>query len=451
MRSVFLAALWLLICVILIYGPDCGLGFIKDDYAWIANSQLDGWNAVTRTFANAPMGFYRPMVSLSFGINYLVSGLDARPYGLTNLALAIATAVAIGALVVRLGLSAGVALFAAAVWILNFHGISMAVLWTSGRTSLLGTFLAVCAACALTASRSISSGVLMLAALLSKEEPLALPVVFGLWRLIDARQGTQSPRSGPVRTSAPVWATFIAAAIYMAIRSTTGAITPSTAPDFYQYRASALAPNTLHYLDRSLTLTSSLLLLGALFVSRQRFRLTPLERSIVLKGLVWLVLGFALTLMIPVRSSLYVCLPSVGSSLIVAGIGAAEWRAIDRQRVVMICLLALPIALLPVYWARSLELRSEEVLATNVMTVLSERLAARPVRRLVVYDDPAHHPSVADAFGEALPIALRLFAPHNVPADIAILPRDTATSEPAAPDTLELVLVGNTLKDRTAH
>jgi hypothetical protein len=449
MRPVFLAALWLLICVILIYGPDCGLGFIKDDYAWIASSQLDGWNAVRRAVANAPMGFYRPIVSLSFGINYLVSGLHVRPYGLTNLALALATAVAIGALIVRLGLSAGIALFGAAVWILNFHGISMAILWTSGRTSLLGTFFAVCAACALTTSRAISSGLLMLLALLSKEEPLTLPMVFGLWRLIDIRADSQAlQRRSGLRTSGPVWATFIAAAAYMAIRSTTGAITLSTAPEFYQYRASSLAPNTLHYLDRSLTLTASLLLLGALFVSRQRFRLTALERSIVLKGLVWLVLGFALTLLIPVRSSLYVCLPSVGSSLIVAGIGAAEWRAIDRQRVVISCLLALPIALLPVYWARSLELRSEEVLATNVMTVLTERLAARSVHRLVVYDDPAHHPSVADAFGEALPIALRLFAPHNVPAEIAILPRDAATSEPAAPDTLELVLVGNTLTDR---
>src|SRR5204863_1014770 len=108
----------------------------------------------------------------------------------------------------------------------------------------------------------------------------------------------------------------IAAGVYLTIRSTTGALTVSTAPDYYQFRLSALGPNTLQYLDRSLTLTVSLLVLGALFVSWRRFRLTGLERSIALKGLSWLILGFALTILIPVRSSLYVLLSTICSSLI---------------------------------------------------------------------------------------------------------------------------------------
>src|SRR5712691_11711091 len=231
MRPVFLAAVWILFCVVLIYGPDCGLGFVKDDYGWIASSRLDGWGALLRVFADTPMGFYRPIVSLSFGLTYLLFGLHPLPYGLTNLTLAVATAGAIGWLIFRLGLGAGPALLGAAAWILNFHGINMAILWTSGRTSLLATFFAVSAACALTASRAVSCGALVLLALLSKEEPLLLPVVFALWWLTDKRLSIEdSGRGGVVRTITSVVASLIAAGVYMAIRSTTSALTVSTAP-----------------------------------------------------------------------------------------------------------------------------------------------------------------------------------------------------------------------------
>ena len=125
MRRVSLGALWILFCVVLIYGPDCGHGFIKDDYGWITTSRLDGWSGVWRLFVDTPMGFYRPVVSLSFGVSHLLFGLHPFPYGVTNLVLAIVTASAVGWLVVRLGLDAWAGLFAAAVWILNFHGISM--------------------------------------------------------------------------------------------------------------------------------------------------------------------------------------------------------------------------------------------------------------------------------------------------------------------------------------
>jgi hypothetical protein len=455
-RPVVLAAVWILFCVVLIYGLDCGLGFVKDDYAWIATSRLDGWSAVWRLFTDTPMGFYRPIVSLSFGINRLLFGLDPLPYGLTNLALAVATAGVIAWLIFRLGLGAGPAVLGSAVWILNFHGINMAILWTSGRTSLLGTLFAVGAACALTSSKPIACGVLLLLALLSKEEPLMLPVVFLLWRWIGKRLSIGHPETLPAaRSTAPVWASAIATVAYLAMRSTTSALTVSTAPDYYQYRLSALAQNILQYLDRSLTLTASLLLLGALFVSRRRFSLTPLERAVVLKGFVWLVFGFALTILIPVRSSLYVLLPSVGSALIVAGVGSAEWRAIEprRQRLVFIGLMALPIVLVPVYKTRNTRLKSEEVLATNALAALKERLAAGRIRRLIVYDDAVHHPSIADAFGGALPVALRLFMPDAAPTEVIVIPREPAAAtsmpSPVPADTLEVVLVGETLADRT--
>jgi hypothetical protein len=151
--------------------------------------------------------------------------------------------------------------------------------------------------------------------------------------------------------------------------------------------------------------------------------------------------------MIPVRSSLYVCLPSVGSSLIFAGIASAEWRAIRRRRLVLVCLLILPLAFLPVYWARDLELSREQQLATNALRVLTSRLAGSHVRRLVVYEDPVRHPSISDAFGVALPGALQLFAPNDVPSEV-VVSGEPAPPTPAGPDTLEFVLSGTTIVER---
>jgi hypothetical protein len=444
MRPVWFAASWIGVCLALIYLPDCGVGFIKDDYGWIASSRLDGWHSVWQTFATSPTGFYRPLVSLSFGLNTIAFGLHPLPYGLTNLLLTVVTGVAIGSLVRRIGFQPGIALFAASVWMLNFHGIGVAVLWTSGRTSLLATFFAVCAAGAFISARPVACGIFTLLALLSKEEPLLLPAVFLLWLMIDAADAGTPVRK---RRTWAVVASTVAVALYLAIRWRSGAMTPFTVPDFYQYQPSVIPINSLHYADRSLTLTISLLILGALFAWRERLHLTPHERSVILNGFVWLACGFALTVMIPVRSSLYVCLPSVGSALILAAIASAEWRAITRRRFVLTGLLMLPLVLVPVYWARDAQLSREQRLGRNVLRVVTSRLTGRQVRRLVVYDDPSHRPSIGDTFGEALPTALNLFLPENAPSEVVVSTEPPPSSAPGS-DTVEFVLSGTTLIER---
>jgi hypothetical protein len=460
-RSVFLAACWIAGCFALIYLPDCGLGFLKDDFGWIESSRLNGWGAVWRAFQSAPTGFYRPLVSLSFGVNTLLFGLHPLPYGLTNLALATMAAMAVWWLIVRLGFSPGLGLAAASIWMLNFHGIGLAILWTSGRTSLLASLFAACAACAFASARPILCGILTLGALFSKEEPLLLPLVFGAWFAIDRLAVGDVPHVDSTRPAPPrgtfshrslmsVATSTIAAAVYLVIRSRTDAMTLWTAPDYYQYRLAVIPLNGLHYSDRSLTLTVSLLILGMLFVQRKQLSLSRLERSTIFKGVVWLLGGFALTIMIPVRSSLYVCLPSIGSALIFVGAASAEWRAISRRRLVLAVLLILPLAFVPVYWARDLELREEELMTTNALRAMTAQLAGRHVGRLIVYDNLAERPALGDAFGDALPIALRLFAPNDAPSDVSVS-RDPIPPALAGSDTLELVLSGATLVERSTH
>lgn len=134
--------------------------------------------------------------------------------------------------------------------------------------------------------------------------------------------------------------------------------------------------------------------------------------------------------------------------MIAAAIGSAEWRAMNRRPVVGICMLALPIALLPVYRLRNRDLRKEGELASNVMNVLTQRLALRPIRRVVIYDDPTQRPSIGSAFGDTLPVAVRLFAPGSAPDEIVTVPPGATASSAVAPDTLELMLAGRTLVDR---
>lgn len=446
----WLALVWLGVAAGVIYGVDCGRGFIKDDYSWIATSHLGGWADVRRLFVETPMGFYRPLVSISFGLNERLSGLQPLPYGLTNLAMTLAVAGMIAALARRLGLAAGVAVFAAGVWLFNFHGINMAILWISGRTSLLATLAAVVAAWAFAGSRFKMAGVFVAAALFSKEEPILLPLVFALWTAIDIR--VDDPGSGlawrmiPWRTIARrTWPSWIGAAVYLALRANTSALTPATAPDFYRLSAAAIGANSLQYLDRSLTFTLALLALGALAMDRQRFAMTGRERAIAVKGAVWLVLGFALTLMVPVRSSLYACFPSVGSALIAAAIGSAEWRAMRWRPAVVTLLLLLPVALAPVYSARNSRLREEARLGAETLALIEQSLTTAQVERVIVYDDRGQRPSIADAFGDVLPAAVRLFVPAAAATEVIVVPAVDAGADVADAGTVKLVMRGGHL------
>jgi hypothetical protein len=392
------------------------------------------------------MGFFRPLVSLSFALNYFVFELAPKPYGLVNLALVLAIAFALVDLIRRLGLSAGPAVFGAAVWAFNFHGINMAVLWISGRTSLLATLFAVLAARAFVSHKFLATGVFVLASLLSKEEPLLLPAVFGVWIALDYLSSAATPTRQLVRLTAAVAASVLAVGIYLALRYNTDAITPSTSPSYYQFAPKAAMANVVQYADRSLTFATVVLLMGAALVSWPAFRISGPEKSIIQKGAVWLVFGFALTIMLPIRSSLYVCYPSVGTALIAAAIGSAQWRAISRRRLAVTALLLLPVMLLPIYRLRNARLANEAELASNVVRILQRLTTDSQVHTIILRDDLQHRPTLADAFGDTLPTMVQLYFPNRQ------LSISTSTESVADPDddegTLTLFVRGKTLVER---
>ena len=134
----------LFVALNLAYLPDIGHGFIKDNLAWILHGRLDGVQDAVALFGKS-LGFYRPLVALSFGLNTALFGFWSLGCGLTNLALLTGCVLLLYVLARELRIPRGVACAAAAVWVFNFHGINMAVLYISGRPSLLLTLFALAA------------------------------------------------------------------------------------------------------------------------------------------------------------------------------------------------------------------------------------------------------------------------------------------------------------------
>jgi hypothetical protein len=424
--------------VLLTYGPDIGRGFVADDFGWIYFSRIRGWDDAWTLLVEGAPGFYRPLVALSFGINEILFGLSPAAYAVTNLAMALGIVIGIVRVAAALGFPASAGVFGAGIWALNFHGISMALMWVSGRTSLLAALFAVFGALAFVRQRTLWAGWLTLAALLSKEEPVMLPVIFAVWMWIDRQRLAAIARA--------TWPSFAALAVYLALRARTDAFTPATAPAFYKLSAApdVIIPNALQYLDRSMTFATAVLLLGVIGFARQRPRLTPLENRTLWKGAVWLALGFAVTILIPVRSSLYVVFPTVGSALIGLSVGTAVWRSIpDRRRRAALAALALfPILVLPIHWLRHQAIKRQAILSSAAVAHIRAGAAGgREVTQVIVIDDPQARPTVASAFGAELPHAVELVTGRSIPAEIIPLERPPSIGDRArAPGTLALIL-----------
>jgi hypothetical protein len=415
------AAAVLFAALCLAYADDVGRGFIKDDFRWVRETRVSSAADVVRLFQRSD-GFYRPVVSLTFALNSATFGLAPRAYGHTNLALIAATAALIGVLATRLGLAAGAAVLAAGVWAFNFHGINMAALWISGRTSPLATFFALLTALAFVSRRTLLAGLCCLLTLLSKEEAILLPLVLAGWSAYDG----DGPISQRLFTAARrTWPCFVAVVLYLILRMQTDAFWPSAAPAYYRptFSPSTLAANILQYADRAITwpavaalviVAASRMPAFALRASARQAGFSAAEKRIVAFGALWLVATFAVTVFVPARSSLYAVLPSVGSALAAGALASAALRAAPQRAATAMTVLALmPVLLAPVYWRRNERWVRLADLSTRVVEQLRAVSEQNPGRPLVVVDDPSERFNLDAAFGSLWPDAAALFLPRD--------------------------------------
>jgi len=386
---------------LVVYLPDIGHGFISDDFRWIVEGRSDSIGDLIALFGTNT-GFYRPIVSWSFAADHAAWGSNPFGYGLTNLTLCMAAAAALFMLARRVRLPSSAALITVGVWLFNFHAVNMAVLWLSGRTALLVSLFSLGTAHAMLAGRSLLAGALALLAMLSKEEAVALPALFSVYTVLTERRVR-----GLVRTL-PLWA---ALGVYLGLRLQSGAFWATDAPSFYRFSfaPALIGRNILEYADRAGTV-AAIVIVALVALTRLRLRdVTDGEKRVLLFAALWVTAMYALTLFLPVRSSLYALLPSVGTALAAGVVATAAARRSPRAfRYAAIGLLAALLALAPVYRSRNVRWVELAELSERTMTTISQDATGRTAGHVVIVDAPGERFNLQSAFGALFPEAMRL-------------------------------------------
>jgi len=403
-----------LIFVAAVYLPDIGRGFVKDDFAWVAAGQTALSSPATIVQPPTP-GFYRPLVTASFAVDYAFHQLDARMYGVTNLVLYVACVVLIGILFRAVGVSVAAAALGAFVWAVNPHGINMALVWISGRTALILTMFSAAAAIAFLRRWRIVGAILVLCALLSKEEAVALPFMIGALLLAVRRDDVRSIAYDGL-------AMAMAAIAYLIARSYTPAFTLADAPWYYAPTTDwrLLMRNTAEYLDRG---ASAAALFAVVMAALCRARPSvSVQRPLVAAAIAWFCFGFALTVWIPVRSSLYAVFPSIGAALACAVVLDSIREKVSRgpfERRVMLAL-AIVIVLIPVYRVRNDRFVEPARVSRRTMAAVLQSASEIPDRGTIeLSDERVPLSNFRSAFGSLAPDAVRLFTGRPLSAYVA--------------------------------
>jgi hypothetical protein len=214
-----------------VYAPAVGRGFISDDFRWIVESRINRPAEIFAAFSRHA-GFYRPVVALTFAANHAMFGNRPFGYGFTNLALATGCAILLLVLLRSLDMTFEAALFGSSLWLLNFHGIAMALLWISGHTALVLVAASLATAIALVRGRLVMAAVCLLIALFAKEEAVTLPFTLTCWLLVlDPRPIDQAR----IRPAFWLIVSLASLSLYMLLRVHSGAMTPASAPPYYRF------------------------------------------------------------------------------------------------------------------------------------------------------------------------------------------------------------------------
>jgi hypothetical protein len=406
------AALALAALFAAIYADALGHGFVKDDFRWMTAADVHSADDLQRIFATN-VGFYRPLITVSFAIDRGIWNLDPRGYAVTNLMLLVADAGLLFYLARRLSLSTSASLFAVAAWMFNFHGINMALLWISGRTALLLCLFSMAAVVVWLRGSRLATALLTLAAMLCKEEAVMLPPLLLLVDLVAGGLRSMSIFSA-LRRSWPLWAV---ASLYLVLRTQSGAFGLSDAPAYYRLTVDPglIAKNAAEYLDRGATWSAVAAVLMFL-VAPGGTSLNDDERRVIRFGAVWFISMFAITVFLPVRSSLYAVAPSIGSALVAASFASRAQRAAPhRIALVSAALIVALAALIPVYRMRNQGLVKPADLSTQATAELRRAAQRRPdIREIVLLDEADAPVTLEDAFGALAPDAVHLFVSPDV-------------------------------------
>lgn len=192
-RALYIAAIFL--CVTIIWSRALANGFVWDDHVLIEKNEetlrssslanafsSDFWNTDTETGHSR---YYRPLVTLSYMVDYAMYGLRPSGYHLTNLLIHGAVTATLFVVLTTISISPLLAALCALLWGVHPH-LGESVAWISGRTDSLATLFMLLSV--LMALRGYStkplnkqlhyfSAVLFGCALLSKESAIVTPLI----------------------------------------------------------------------------------------------------------------------------------------------------------------------------------------------------------------------------------------------------------------------------------
>lgn len=316
----------LLMLQFVLYFPHVGTGFITDDFIWIANTVVDGKVDYLRPFT-VTTGFYRPLVNISFGMQYQWHGLNPRPFGLFNLFFHLFNIVLVFMLFSQVEFLRPYALAITVLFAFNAKAVPMALGWISGRTTLMVVFfLLLSLYLFVKAVKSSSfliyflSAIAYMAALLCKESAVALPVFLAVIFLLARRM----KQLLPVRlVSFLVF--LIPMGLYWLLRMNSDAMTPMNAQPFYRYTVDPLVllKNLFEYITRAGLLDLIILIaLALLLLFKRALPLPGVKRSfppmdwLIIIGVAWFGCNILPMFFLPGRSDLYVYFPQLGLHLV---------------------------------------------------------------------------------------------------------------------------------------
>jgi len=329
----------IIILQIIIYAPHVGTGFVTDDFVWLGNTVVDGKVDILKPFTDTT-GFFRPLVNLTFGVQYYLHGLNPLPYGWFNLLLHLANILLVYSIISSLDFLRPFAVWATALFAINAKGPTMAVGWISGRTTLLFTLFILLSLYLYIKIRQqsenngrtfkkvlqyIGIGFFYFFALLSKETAAALPIFVFLTASISGKETLKQRWGGFFRNSRiAFWNTsvfLVPLVIYLLLRTNSNAMTPFNAPSFYRYSFSPLSffENLFEYIFRAGLLELAVIIyfsiLYIIFPGKPK-PMTKMDQRIILAGSGWFLCFLLPTILIPARSDLYVYIPQIGLHLI---------------------------------------------------------------------------------------------------------------------------------------
>jgi len=215
----------LFVLVVAVYTRSSGNEFIYDDHRLIVEQPaVDSWSDVLQVFSqrhwyNLP--YYRPVARLTMVVQKRMHGDQPGPYHLLN-ALMAGNAAIVAYLLFRLpafGISAGWALFAAGLFALHPIASSCVYPICSGRESLLPAIFGTAAVWAYLRSTRATywlAMVLLVIALLCKEQAIVVPILFALADIL--RLASPPLRPGLFRWTLRYAPVVLIVTLYLAIR-----------------------------------------------------------------------------------------------------------------------------------------------------------------------------------------------------------------------------------------